>query len=65
MRPERDDPKNPDMSPEAVERRLRMVESLRRLCLSLKEAGTERSDPSLRDVPINNDSLVSIPNNQP
>lgn len=30
-----------DMSPEAIDRRFRMVESLRKLCLSLKAAGDQ------------------------
>ncbi len=33
------DPKHPDMSPETIRERLRMVEALRRLGLALKEAG--------------------------
>lgn len=34
-----DDPRNPDMSPEAIGARLQMVDELLELCLSLKEAG--------------------------
>jgi hypothetical protein len=32
------DPRQPDMSPEAIAARLKMVDELRRLCLSLREA---------------------------
>lgn len=39
MKPEIDDPKNPDMSPEAIDARFRMVEALRKLCISLRETG--------------------------
>ena len=39
MRIEYPDPRHPDMSPEAILARLQMVETLRRLGLSLKEAG--------------------------
>ena len=39
MERELDNPKNPDMSPEAIDERFRMVEALRKLCLSLTEAG--------------------------
>ncbi len=42
-----DDPKHPDMSPAAIDRRLRMVESLRKLCVSLKEAGERTRQKSL------------------
>lgn len=33
------DPKHPDMSPEGIDERLQMVEALRKLGVSLKEAG--------------------------
>lgn len=39
MNVEPTDPKHPVMSSEAIDERLRMVEQLRRLGLSLKEAG--------------------------
>lgn len=39
MKVEPTDPKHPVMSSEAIDERLRMVEQLRRLGLSLKEAG--------------------------
>jgi hypothetical protein len=39
MKIEFPDPKHPDMSPEAILERLRMVEALRRLGVALKEAG--------------------------
>jgi|GEM_PF-4335698 len=35
------DPKNPDMSPEAIDQRFRMVEALRKLGVPLKEAGEQ------------------------
>lgn len=34
------DPRHPDMSPEAIAARLKMVDELRRLCMSLREAGS-------------------------
>ncbi|MDP1797648.1 MAG: hypothetical protein Q8K78_09215 [Planctomycetaceae bacterium] len=47
------DPKQPDMSPEAIYERLQMVESLRRLCLSLKEAGdADRARMACEQPPV-------------
>lgn len=39
MTNERTEPPAVDMSSEAIDRRFRMVEALRKLCVSLKEAG--------------------------
>ncbi|MEX1229124.1 MAG: hypothetical protein WEB58_02715 [Planctomycetaceae bacterium] len=39
MTSEPTEPPAVDMSPEAIDRRFRMVEALRKLCVSLKEAG--------------------------
>ncbi len=39
MKIEDDNPRNPDMSPEAIGSRLQMVDELLTLCLSLKSAG--------------------------
>ena len=43
MRIEYPDPKCPDMSPEGIERRLHVLEALRKLGLSLKDAGERGS----------------------
>ncbi|MFN0199485.1 MAG: hypothetical protein ACKVT0_22260 [Planctomycetaceae bacterium] len=39
MTPKPTDVPTVDMSPEAIDRRFRMVEALRKLCVSLKQAG--------------------------
>lgn len=41
MKIEYPDPKRPDMTPEAIEQRLQMVEALRKLGMSLKDAGEQ------------------------
>jgi hypothetical protein len=47
------DPKNPDMSPDAIAARLNMVEQLRRLCVSLRAAGKNITARSASDgVPV-------------
>jgi hypothetical protein len=41
------DPRDPDMSPEAIATRLQMVDELRRLTLSLRAAGKQPSKPAI------------------
>ncbi|MEX0726214.1 MAG: hypothetical protein WD065_08095 [Planctomycetaceae bacterium] len=39
-----------DMSPEAIDQRFRMVEALRKLCVSLKEAGERGAIDASRET---------------
>jgi hypothetical protein len=53
MKPESGQPPPVDMSSEAIDQRFRMVEALRKLCVSLKEAGEQaRRDSKQNETTI-------------
>ncbi len=56
------DPRHPDMSPEAIASRLAMVDNLRRLALSLREAGRYPARPVVPARP--SETTVHRPHNE-